>query len=146
MLKVIQDPPWYAKGLPFQCTGCGQCCTGVPGYVWVNEQEIEEIAAYLRLSVSEFSRQFLRKVKGRLSLIEHPKTYDCVFLKDKKCQIYPVRPTQCQTFPWWPQHLQSEQEWQEAAKGCEGIHSDAPIVPYEIIEEQRKRQEEQQPY
>lgn len=141
MLKVIQDPPWYVKGLPFECTSCGQCCTGEPGYIWVNSQEIEQIAAYLNLSVPEFSKRFLRKVKGRLSLLEHPQTYDCVFLKDKKCQIYPVRPTQCQTFPWWPQNLKSKEEWQEAARRCEGIHANAPLVPYETIEQQRHLQE-----
>ena len=27
---------WYAEeGLAFECTGCGDCCTGAPGYVWV---------------------------------------------------------------------------------------------------------------
>ena len=27
---------WYHLGLRFQCTGCGDCCTGAPGYVWIN--------------------------------------------------------------------------------------------------------------
>ena len=77
MLKVIQDQsPWYSKGLRFECTGCGQCCTGAPGYVWVNDQEIEEIALFLNLSKEEFSRLYLRRVNGELSLLELPKTYD----------------------------------------------------------------------
>lgn len=142
MLKVIQDDePWYANGLRFECTGCGQCCTGAPGYIWVDEQEIQQIAAFLKLSLEEFSRRYLRRVKGRLSLLELPKTYDCIFLKDKKCQIYPVRPTQCRTFPWWPQNLKSEKEWKEAARYCEGICPDAPVVPLETIEQQRAIQE-----
>lgn len=110
---------------------------GSPGYIWVAEEEIKAIAAYLKLSIEEFSRRYLRRVKGKLSLLELPKTYDCIFLKDKKCQIYPVRPTQCRTFPWWPRNLKSEKEWQEAARGCEGIHCEAPLVSREIIEEQR---------
>lgn len=142
MLKVIQeDQPWYANGLRFECTGCGQCCTGAPGYIWVNQEEIQQIADFLKLSIEEFSRRYLRHVKGRLSLLEMPKTYDCVFLKDKKCQIYPVRPTQCRTYPWWPQNLKSEKEWKEAARYCEGIRPDAPLVPLETIEEQRVIQE-----
>ncbi len=137
MLKVIQDEnPWYANGLSFECTGCGQCCTGAPGYIWVNEEEIEQIAAHLHLSTQEFADRFLRRVKGRFSLLERPHTYDCVFLKDKKCQIYSVRPTQCRTYPWWPQNLKSEKDWREAAKWCEGICAHAPVVPYDTISQQ----------
>lgn len=142
MLKVIQDEsPWYNQGLRFKCTGCGQCCTGSPGYIWVNDDEIQAIAHYLNLSVKNFSRQYLRRVKGRLSLLELPKTFDCIFLKDKKCQIYSVRPTQCRTYPWWPQNLRSKKDWQEAARFCEGIQTDAPVIPLETIEEQRAIQE-----
>ena len=142
MLKVIQDhSPWYAQGLRFECTGCGQCCTGAPGYTWVSDEEIQKIAEFLDLTINEFSQKYLRRVKGRLSLIELPKTYDCVFLKDKKCQIYPVRPTQCRTYPWWPRNLKSEKDWQEAASFCEGIRANAAVVPFETIEEQRAMQE-----
>lgn len=145
-LKVLpSDTPWYAEGLSFECTGCGQCCTGSPGYIWVDAQEIEQIAAYLKLTVADFSRRYLRRVKGCFSLLEMPRTYDCVFLKDKKCQIYSVRPTQCRTFPWWPRHLKSEKEWKEAARYCEGINPEAPLVPFETIEEQRKIQEHTSP-
>ena len=143
MLKVIQNnTPWYADGLRFECTGCGQCCTGSPGYIWVDEEEIQEIAAFLKLSVEEFSQHYLRRVKGRFSLRELPKTFDCIFLEDNKCQIYAVRPTQCRTFPWWPRNLKSKKEWLEAARTCEGIRSDAPLVTKEMIEEQCAIQEE----
>jgi Fe-S-cluster containining protein len=136
MLKIVKDQPWYSQGLSFECTGCGQCCTGSPGYIWINEQEIEQIAAHLHLPVQEFARRYLRSINGRFSLLERAHTYDCIFLKDKKCQIYSLRPTQCRTFPWWPQNLKSEQDWKEAAKWCEGISKNAPLVPVDKIEEQ----------
>lgn len=141
-LSVIQNStPWYAEGLHFECTGCGQCCTGSPGYIWVDEEEIEQIADHLNLSVQEFAKRYLRRVKGHFSLLELPHTFDCIFLKDKKCQIYSVRPTQCRTFPWWPRNLKSAQDWQEAARCCEGINSAAPVIPLETIEQQRLLQE-----
>lgn len=135
-LNVLSDnTPWYSKGLRFKCTECGKCCTGGPGYAWVNEEEIQAIADYFKLSVKEFSKRYLRFVKGRYALVEK-RNYDCVFLKDKKCTIYPVRPTQCRTFPWWAQHLATPQDWEEAAEYCEGISEEAPLVPLEVIQSQ----------
>jgi hypothetical protein len=131
-----ENIPWYKDGLKFSCTGCGQCCTGSPGFVWVTEDEIDQIADHLNLKTSDFSRLYIRRVDGRLSLIEMAKTYDCVFLKDRKCTIYNVRPKQCRTFPWWPQHLKSKEDWDEAAIYCEGIHKDADTVPFSTIEDQ----------
>lgn len=131
-----EKKPWYKDGLRFNCTGCGQCCTGAPGYVWVSDDEIAAIAKHLKLSTDKFSRQYIRFVKGRYSLIEDFRTFDCIFLKDKKCQIYQVRPKQCRTYPWWPDHLQSEEAWLEESKWCEGINCQAPVVPLTTIEEQ----------
>lgn len=54
MTKKKASTPWYADGLKFKCTGCGDCCTGAPGYVWVNKAEIEAIAADISMEVAEF--------------------------------------------------------------------------------------------
>ena len=35
---------WYADGLRFSCTQCGNCCTGPPGAVWFNEDEGKAMA------------------------------------------------------------------------------------------------------
>jgi uncharacterized protein len=141
-LKILKDDqPWYGEGLHFSCTGCGQCCTGAPGYVWVSSSEIEEIATHLKMTIDFFSSRYLRKIQDRFSLIELPKTFDCIFLKDKKCQIYEVRPIQCRTFPWWPSHIASASQWKEAAQYCEGICDSAPLVPAQEIETQRSIQE-----
>lgn len=136
-----EQQPWYRQGLRFQCTECGQCCTGSPGYVWVTEQEIASIADYIKLSNEEFIRRYVRVVGERLALLEHATNFDCVFLKDKKCQIYPVRPKQCRTFPWWPGNLKTAEEWQKAARYCEGISMQAAVVPFPIIQEQLAIQE-----
>lgn len=131
-----EEQPWYQEGLNFKCTECGKCCTGSPGYVWVTEQEINAIATHLNLTVDDFSARYVRLVDERYSLLEHAQTYDCAFLKDRKCQIYSVRPKQCRTFPWWPKNLKSKEDWQNAAKFCEGITFQAPRVPLETIQEQ----------
>lgn len=144
-LQQIQAKPWYNEGLRFECTGCGQCCTGAPGYIWLNHDEILAIAKHLNLDLQTFGDRYLRKVKGRFSLREDPVNFDCIFLKDKKCSIYQERPTQCRTYPWWPTLLKSKKDWQEAALTCEGISFEAPIVPLETIKEQLNLQLTQKP-
>lgn len=139
--KNSQTLPWYKEGLKFQCTGCGQCCTGTPGYVWVNEEEMEAIAKLLEISVEVFKRKYVRQRDNRYSLIERKSwdnQYDCIFLKDKKCTIYQARPNQCRTFPWWKHNLNTEESWKLAALGCEGIHDEAPLVPFEEIDQKRQ--------
>lgn len=140
-LKLLpEEKPWYSEGLRFECTGCGQCCTGAPGYIWVSDAEIEAMTAHLNLPLDKFKRRFLRKVGRRYSLVEYAKTYDCIFLKDNKCSIYPVRPTQCRTFPWWAENLSSPEAWADAATRCEGIQKKAPLIDQETIDSELNRQ------
>lgn len=136
-LKMIKEQPWYKEGLSFECTGCGNCCTGSPGYVWVNDQEIEEMANFLNMPIDKFRMQYLRQKHGRYALVELKyKNYDCIFLKDDKCSIYPVRPVQCRTYPWWAVNLSSKEAWENAAKTCEGMRCGAPAVSVDTIEEE----------
>lgn len=126
--------PWYKNGLSFKCTGCGQCCTGFPGHVWVTMQEIQNMADVLKISSEEFLQKYVRKVGSKLSLKELPKTYDCIFLKGKRCMVYEARPSQCKTFPWWDENLENKEAWEDAASRCEGInHPDAPLITLEEI-------------
>jgi Fe-S-cluster containining protein len=131
---------WYKKGLSFQCTGCGRCCTGSPGAVWVSEEEVQTIADSLGISAEEFCKKYTRMLGDRRALIEKkPKNgdYDCIFLQGKQCQIYSVRPKQCQTFPWWKENLASKKDWEDLAKECEGVnYPGAKLFSFEEIKEQ----------
>lgn len=114
------ETPWYADGLCFACEGCGKCCTGGPGYVWVSEAEIDAIAAYLRIERHAFRRQHLFLGYRGYSLREKP-NYDCIFMEAGRCRIYPVRPRQCRSFPFWPDALRSPERWQHYASACPGM-------------------------
>ena len=129
--------PWYKEGLHFKCTGCGKCCTGTPGYVWVDESEMLSIAESLNISLSLFKRKYVRQRGNRYSLIEirsNNNNYDCVFLKDKKCLIYDARPLQCRTFPWWKTNLRSEESWECATQECDVINDEAPLFSCDEID------------
>ena len=113
--------PWYAEGLRFTCTQCGRCCTGDPGYVWVTRAEIQRLARFLDMTVADFGEHFVRQVARRYSLIERPNG-DCVFY-DRGCTVYPVRPVQCRTFPFWPENLKDRAAWDEVEDECPGVNS-----------------------
>jgi Fe-S-cluster containining protein len=126
------QPPWYSGGLRFSCTQCGNCCSGPPGFVWFNDDEADAMAAFLKLSKLDFIRQYARKLYGKWSLKETrtPQGMDCVFLRRDPqgkalCSIYEVRPIQCQTWPFWPENLDSPQAWQDAASRCPGMKAGA---------------------
>ncbi|MGW8258070.1 MAG: YkgJ family cysteine cluster protein [Thermoguttaceae bacterium] len=115
--------PWYHRGLSFKCTGCGSCCTGAPGYVWVNKAEIEALAVALDIDTDEFQRLYVRQIGKRKSLIELPGG-DCVFFDNKRrtCRVYEARPRQCRTWPFWCTNLSSQHAWEQIAAGCAGCN------------------------
>jgi uncharacterized protein len=129
---VTSDPnqPWYKEGLRFECTQCGKCCTGQPGFIWVTEEEMRDMAQELAMSLELFKRKYTRQRDNRYLLVEKKSQGNaCVFLKDNKCQIYKVRPKQCRTFPWWKENLTTKESWLLAASECEGISESAPLIP-----------------
>ena len=134
-LELIDDKPWYHKGLKFKCTQCGACCTGEPGYVWLDEDDIDRLSKELKLERREFLEKYTRKAWGRISLIEDPNNYDCVFLKGKKCSVYNARPKQCSRFPWWKSTIETREGWEAAKSYCEGIdHPEGKLYSQEEIE------------
>jgi Fe-S-cluster containining protein len=99
--------------------------------------------------------RYCRKIGNKISLKESRSPaglYDCVFLKEvpvvtkdkskvvqtrRICEIYPVRPLQCRTFPFWDGILASPAQWKEAQKRCPGMDRGARKFTREQIEKLR---------
>ena len=117
---------WYEEGLSFECTQCGNCCSGDPGYVWATKEEIGRISKFLGRTDGTLDGRHLRRIGLRYSLTEKPGG-DCIFLRrngDKtQCGIYSVRPMQCRTWPFWTQNLRSLSAWNEAHRICPGMNT-----------------------
>lgn len=120
-LKPPGEPPWYADGLRFRCTACGECCTGEPGYVYVTSSDVARMAKHKGMTPDAFARLYVRRVGDRLSLKEKANG-DCAMLEGRKCSVYSVKPTPCSTFPFWPEVLDSRKTWDETAKRCPGMN------------------------
>ena len=118
---------WYKNGLAFSCRACGNCCSGPEeGYVWISLKEIEKLADFLKMPIARLKNTYLRRVGLRYSIIEKQPSKDCIFLLSdgqgqKTCRIYPVRPLQCRTWPFWKENLRSRKSWNEAGRKCPGI-------------------------
>jgi Fe-S-cluster containining protein len=146
----VSKPEWYADGLRFECTQCGNCCTGPPGTVGFTSEEAKLMAKQLGISEKAFYRDYAHKIDGRWSLTEHETEhgYDCVFLDRETlpgkavCSMYEARPTQCRTWPFWPENLRTQRSWLTARHGtpCPGMDQ-GRIVPVEAIRIQRDAEE-----
>lgn len=130
---------WYKDGLSFECTQCGNCCSGDPGYVWATKEEIGRISKFLGRTDGWLEKKHLRRVGLRYSLTER-RDGDCIFLKREGgkalCGIYPVRPLQCRTWPFWTVNLRSRAAWDKSSRRCPGMNS-GPHTAFVRIEEIR---------
>jgi len=123
-MNIIKKEGFSYRFNPLACIECGgACCTGESGYIWVKYREIENIAKFLNLDIEEFSIKYLRKIKHRYSLKEVKignNNYACIFFDtvSKTCQIYKVRPIQCQKYPFWEIYKNNVEE---VKKECLGV-------------------------
>lgn len=143
VLDAQDQSKWYADGLKFTCEQCGNCCTGGPGYVWISRREIRRLAKHLEITPDQVIERYCREVNGKITLKETRNAaglYDCIFLTERPapagstvdstetvahsrriCSIYPVRPLQCRTWPFWPEIVKDPAGWELAARKCPGI-------------------------
>ncbi len=145
MSRTASTPPWYAEGLKFACTRCGNCCSGAPGYMWVGPEESRAIARHLGLSVEQFEQAHTRRAGRRQSLLELPDG-DCEFLVRQAdgrtlCAIHPARPVQCRTWPFWKSNVASARAWERSARSCPGMNH-GKHHPLEVIQAALRRNAE----
>jgi Fe-S-cluster containining protein len=124
--------PWYQDGLRFRCTRCGHCCTGEPGFVWVTAEEVAALAAYRGEPVEEVTGLFTRLAGTRRTLRERDNG-DCVFYdRTAGCTVYPVRPRQCRTWPFWESNVRTPEAWRRTCEVCPGSGQGELISAEEI--------------
>jgi Fe-S-cluster containining protein len=123
---------WYHEGLRFQCTRCGHCCTGAPGFVWVNDEELDALAEFHGAPREHIDKLYTRWLGQRRSLREKANG-DCIFYdKTAGCTVYSVRPRQCRTWPFWESNVRTPEDWKETCDVCPGSGQGELISAEEI--------------
>ena len=136
MNPLDQRPYFFDDGIRFACRRCGACCTGAPGVVRVDEPEIAGIAAYLGISAAQVVDDCLYPWENGHSIKEN-RDGSCLFFEDR-CRIYPVRPRQCRTFPFWFANLRSEARWNAIRNECPGIGTGRLYTKVDILDSLQK--------
>jgi Fe-S-cluster containining protein len=111
------DECFYETGLRFQCQKCSGCCRGEPGYVFLQEDDIDRLAGRRSLTRDLFLERCCRVVDmgiERLYSLKEKKNFDCLFW-ESGCSVYEDRPVQCSRL------LESEEAWMAESKNCPGM-------------------------
>ncbi|MCC6138433.1 MAG: YkgJ family cysteine cluster protein [Bdellovibrionaceae bacterium] len=138
---------WWKDGVRFECQQSGKCCVshGEYGFVYLTLKDRQNIAKELGLTTREFTTKHCTKTDGVFHIADQGGP-TCQFLKNKMCTIYKVRPTQCRTWPFWPETMGAKAWQKDVVKFCPGVNKGSKIYsPKEIqsiIDEQTKWEED----
>ena len=137
-----RQPLYRRQKLRFKCTECGACCTGTEDYhVFIDESQAEKIRVFLDLSEAWFRRRYLATV-DEMPVLQSRDDGRCILLdRHGRCRVYPVRPVQCQTYPFWPELIKTAKAWRQESYRCEGIDHGDP-VPLHVIKTALKKSRE----
>ncbi len=104
----------------FVCQNSGNCCRR-EGYVYATLPELQKMAEFLELSLEAFTEQFVKKEDGWRVIASPGHRPTCFLSEDNRCEIYPVRPQACKTYPDWPGIWESESTVMAELAMCPGL-------------------------
>jgi Fe-S-cluster containining protein len=129
--------------LRFQCQpGCTACCEQ-KGFVNLNDADVARAAEFLGLTPREFEKKYVYRTRHRMRL-RVPRGKNCHFLIEGGCSIHPAKPTQCRTFPFWPELIQIWSEWKKTGRYCPGIGV-GPLIQLETATREAGEMKEAHP-
>ncbi|MCX7977592.1 MAG: YkgJ family cysteine cluster protein [Bdellovibrionaceae bacterium] len=126
---------WWKDGIRFQCQSSGNCCVsrGEFGFVYLTLKDRQRLAKHLQMTTAAFTRRFCEKTGGLWHLQESKSRPECLFLRERKCSVYPARPEQCRTWPFWPEVLKPKAWKKEVVGFCPGVGK-GPLISAQEIE------------
>jgi Fe-S-cluster containining protein len=114
----------YPTALRFHCTKCGICCGDTKEktrHILLLKAEAEHIAKSTAHPITEFATR-TEKTPYVYEMKKTTTDGKCVFLKNTRCTIYPLRPLICRFYPFELKTSQSGKYQFLFTKECPGIN------------------------
>jgi Fe-S-cluster containining protein len=81
---------------------------------------LRRIGGLLGLGERALREQYVTQDENGETVLKLKEDGDCIFW-DQGCTIYPERPRQCRTFPFWGEMLASPGSWSKLREFCHGV-------------------------
>ena len=108
--------------------------------MYLSENDLRRAAKFVGLTPRAFEKRYVYRTTNQLRF-RKPPDRQCPFLDATGCSIHPAKPTQCRTFPFWPELVENREAWKQTGKFCPGIGK-GPLIQIgdamQIAEEQRR--------
>lgn len=141
--EYIPHASLYNRSMRFTCQpGCTRCCTQ-DGWVYLSQDDVPRLAAFLGISEDELERRHLYSTVNTRRL--RRQDGQCPFLTAEGCSVHPAKPTQCRLFPYWPELIDDEKQLRETAEWCPGIGK-GDLVPVEVLEKSAREMRSAYPH
>ena len=108
----------------FSCKQCGNCCKGFGG-TQVSLEDIKKIADYIKINTKLFIKKYCVK-SGKDLVLKQAENDVCIFFKNN-CQIHPVKPHMCKSWPFIENLLKAPENWELMASVCLGMKKNISI-------------------
>lgn len=104
----------------FHCRECGFCCHGETT-VSLTPEDIERMAAYLKISIAVLKERYLREKDNVVQM----RVVDghCIFYNGG-CTVHPAKPWRCTEWPLHPAILIDRDNFETIRSSCPGIAKD----------------------
>jgi hypothetical protein len=102
MNAILPEKNVFRGTVRFECRGCGNCCKvrGDTAYVYLTAADRRRLARHLGMGGRDFIRAVCVRIDGHYYIGDSKR--QCRFLEGNRCSVYPARPHQCRTWPFWP--------------------------------------------
>jgi Fe-S-cluster containining protein len=117
---------------------------GQYGYVYVTLEDRRALARLLGLATGAFTRKYCEREGGIWKLRDFNE--NCRFLEGKRCGVYEARPTQCRTWPFWPETMTAKGWAREVAAFCPGVGRGRIWERHEIEDALKRQQRSEEQY
>lgn len=81
---------------------------------------------------AEFLREHVHRDRVNGAYLEDGGPHGGCPLWQGGCSVYPVRPAQCRTYPFWPEIISSPTAWEKEAAFCPGMNKGKLFTVSEI--------------